>query len=50
MYVPIRESPHGGPNPRTVGAILACAALGATFIPARRALGLNPAVILKEDT
>jgi predicted permease len=33
----------------TAGAILAAAALIATFIPARRALAVEPAVILKED-
>ena len=33
----------------TAGMILAAAALIATFIPARRALAVDPAVILKED-
>ena len=33
----------------TSGLILAVAALIATFIPARRALAVNPAVILKDD-
>lgn len=32
-----------------VAVILTSAAVAATFIPARRALGVNPAVILKED-
>ena len=32
-----------------VGAILAAAAFTATFIPARRALGVDPSVMLKED-
>jgi putative ABC transport system permease protein len=33
----------------TAGVILAAAALLATFIPARRALAVDPVVILKDD-
>jgi ABC-type antimicrobial peptide transport system permease subunit len=33
-----------------VGAILTVAAFAATVIPARRALGVDPSVMLKEDT